>query len=49
VFKATLSCDETLLRKMKSALASKEFRVSASYTFDLKKACNWVAASKELI
>ncbi len=40
---------EALLRKVKSALASDEFRVPAGYTFDLKKVRSWVAAAKDLI
>jgi nucleotidyltransferase/DNA polymerase involved in DNA repair len=40
---------EALLRKVKSALASDEFRVPACYTFDLKKVRSWVAAAKDLI
>ena len=40
---------EILLRKVKSALASEEFRVPAGYTFDLKKVRDWIAAAKDLI
>ena len=40
---------ETLLRKVKSALASEEFRVPAGYTFNLKKIRDWIAAAKDLI
>jgi len=40
---------ETLLRKVKSALASEEFRVPADYRFDIKKVRGWVAAAKDLI
>ena len=40
---------EVLLRKVKSALSSEEFRVPAGYKFDLKKVRGWVAAAKDLI
>jgi len=40
---------EALLRKVKSALASEEFRVPAGYKFDLKKVRGWVDAAKDLI
>ena len=40
---------ETLLRKVKSALASEEFRVPAGYAFNIKKVRGWVAAAKDLI
>ncbi len=40
---------EAILRKVKSALSSEEFRVPAGYTFDLKQVRGWVAAAKDLI
>ena len=40
---------EAMLRKVKSALASEEFRVPADYKFDIKKVRGWVAAAKDLI